>query len=92
LINKFGSVHFLYMIHPKNLQNLQKKKFPWGPKLEAFTVLMPSSRAAAGRWNQKWNLTSLYQNEIGAGGSSIILTKGSYYCRLQFRQQLIRRN
>jgi hypothetical protein len=28
LINKFGSVHFLYMIHPKNLQNLQKKKFP----------------------------------------------------------------
>jgi hypothetical protein len=42
MIYKFGSVHFWYMIHPKKLQNLQKKKkspkFSCGPKLEAFTV------------------------------------------------------
>jgi hypothetical protein len=40
-IYNFASVHFSYMIYPKNLRNLQKRKgrkFPWGPKLGAFTV------------------------------------------------------
>ncbi len=48
---KICSVHFCYLIHPKKLQIMHKKgpKFPWGPKLEPFTVRVAYIRTVVER-------------------------------------------